>query len=48
VYLTGASGFVGSNLAAVFERHGADLIRPGHERVELTDPAAVRRSGRAA
>jgi hypothetical protein len=29
VYLTGASGFVGSNLAAVFERHGAEVIRPG-------------------
>jgi dTDP-4-dehydrorhamnose reductase len=44
VYLTGASGFVGSNLARVFERHCADLIRPGHERVDLTDAAAVRRS----
>jgi dTDP-4-dehydrorhamnose reductase len=44
VYLTGASGFVGSNLARVFEAHGADLIAPGHEDVDLTEGAVVRRT----
>jgi dTDP-4-dehydrorhamnose reductase len=45
VYLTGASGFVGSNLAHVFrERHGAEVIAPGHEHVDLTDEVIVRRS----
>lgn len=44
VYLTGASGFVGSNLARVFEAHGADLITPGHEDVDLTEGAVVRRT----
>ncbi len=48
VYLTGASGFVGSNVARVFERRGAELIRPGHEDVDLTDPALVARSVAAA
>jgi dTDP-4-dehydrorhamnose reductase len=41
VYLTGATGFVGSNVARVFEREDAELFR---ERVELTDAAAVERS----
>ena len=44
IYLTGASGFVGSNLARVFEAHGAQLIRPSHAEVDLTDGAAVRAS----
>jgi dTDP-4-dehydrorhamnose reductase len=45
VYLTGASGFVGSNIAHVFsERHGAEVVAPGHEHVDLTDEALVRRS----
>jgi dTDP-4-dehydrorhamnose reductase len=45
VYLTGASGFVGSNLAHVFgERHGAELVAPGHEHVDLVDASLVRRS----
>jgi dTDP-4-dehydrorhamnose reductase len=48
VYLTGASGFVGSNLAHVFAAHGAELIAPGHEQVELTDAEAVARSVGAA
>ena len=39
IYLTGASGFVGSNLARVFAAHGAELVTPGHEDVDLTDPA---------
>jgi dTDP-4-dehydrorhamnose reductase len=44
IYLTGASGFVGSNLARVFEARGAELVRPGHADVDLTDRDAVRRS----
>jgi dTDP-4-dehydrorhamnose reductase len=48
IYLTGASGFVGSNLARVFEARGAELVRPGHADVDLTDRDAVRRSVAAA
>ncbi len=45
VYVTGASGFVGSNLVHVFaERHGAEVISPTHAEVDLTDPRAVERS----
>jgi dTDP-4-dehydrorhamnose reductase len=45
IYLTGASGFVGSNLAHVFaDGHGAEVVAPGHEHVELTDEMVVRRS----
>jgi dTDP-4-dehydrorhamnose reductase len=45
VYLTGGSGFVGSNVARVFaERHGAEVIAPSHADVDLVDAAAVRRS----
>jgi dTDP-4-dehydrorhamnose reductase len=44
VYLTGASGFVGSNVARVFEAHGAELAAPGHREVDVTDPGAVRTS----
>jgi dTDP-4-dehydrorhamnose reductase len=44
VYVTGASGFVGSNIVRVFEAHGADLVTPGHEDVDLTNGALVRRS----
>jgi dTDP-4-dehydrorhamnose reductase len=45
IYLTGASGFVGSNLAHVFaERHGAEVIAPGHEHVDITNGAVLRRS----
>jgi dTDP-4-dehydrorhamnose reductase len=45
IFLTGASGFVGSNFAHVFgERHGAEVIAPGHEHVDLTDAALVRRT----
>jgi dTDP-4-dehydrorhamnose reductase len=45
IYLTGASGFVGSNLAHVFgHEHGAEVVAPGHEHVELTDELVVRRS----
>jgi dTDP-4-dehydrorhamnose reductase len=45
VWLSGGSGFVGSNVARVLvERHGVELCRPSHEEVDLTDAAAVRRS----
>jgi dTDP-4-dehydrorhamnose reductase len=44
VYLTGASGFVGSNVARVFEAHGAELAAPGHREVDVTEADAVRSS----
>jgi dTDP-4-dehydrorhamnose reductase len=44
IYLTGASGFVGSNLERVFAEHGAELITPSHRDVDLTDRGIVRRS----
>ena len=45
IYLTGASGFVGSNLAHVFaHEHGAEVVAPGHEYVDLTAELVVRRS----
>jgi dTDP-4-dehydrorhamnose reductase len=45
VYVTGAGGFVGSNVAHVrAERQGVEVIAPGHDDVDLTDPALVARS----
>ena len=44
IYLTGASGFVGSNLARVFEARGAEVVRPAHADVDLADRDAVLRS----
>jgi dTDP-4-dehydrorhamnose reductase len=45
IYLTGASGFVGSNLAHVFAGpHAAEVVAPGHEHVDLADELVVRRS----
>ena len=44
IYLTGASGFVGSNLARVFEARGAEVVRPSHAEVDLTDAEAVHSS----
>lgn len=44
VFLTGASGFVGSNLAAVFAGHGAELACPAHSELDLTDRAATARA----
>lgn len=45
VWLTGASGFVGSNVARVFgERHGADVLGPSHAEVDVSDARAVRRA----
>jgi dTDP-4-dehydrorhamnose reductase len=43
-YLTGAAGFVGSNVARVFEAHGAELAAPRHSEVDVSDPVAVRSS----
>ncbi len=43
IYVTGASGFVGSNLVHVFaERHGAEVVAPRHADVDVADAAAVR------
>ncbi len=44
VFLTGASGFVGSNLRHVFEAHGAEVLAPGHAELDLTDATRVRRA----
>ena len=44
IYLTGASGFVGSNLAHVFAQRGGEVVAPGHEHVDLADELVVRRS----
>jgi dTDP-4-dehydrorhamnose reductase len=44
ILLTGGSGFVGSNLLHVFaERHGAEVLAPGHAELDLVDAGAVRR-----
>jgi dTDP-4-dehydrorhamnose reductase len=48
VLLTGASGFVGSNLAHVFAGHGAELIAPSHAELDLTDRTATLRAVRDA
>jgi dTDP-4-dehydrorhamnose reductase len=48
VFLTGASGFVGSNLAAVFAARGADLVTPSHAALDLTDRGATLRAVAAA
>jgi dTDP-4-dehydrorhamnose reductase len=43
VWVTGGSGFVGSNVVKVLaERHGADVVAPSHRDVDLTDATAVR------
>ena len=44
VWLTGASGFVGSNLEAVLAEHGDELACPRHDEVDVADPVAVSRS----
>ena len=44
VLVTGASGFVGSNLAHVFTERGAQVIAPGHGELDLTAGSAVLRS----
>jgi dTDP-4-dehydrorhamnose reductase len=45
IFLTGAGGFVGSNLAHVFaERHGAEVLMPDHDTVDITDAGLLRRA----
>lgn len=44
-FVTGGSGFVGSNVVKVFtERHGVDVVAPSHVAVDLTDRASVHES----
>jgi dTDP-4-dehydrorhamnose reductase len=43
IFLTGASGFVGSNFAAVFAARGAEVVAPGHAELDLTDRNATLR-----
>ena len=44
IFVTGAGGFVGSNLAHVFrQRHGAEVIAPSHDTVDLTDRPLLHR-----
>jgi dTDP-4-dehydrorhamnose reductase len=45
VWVTGAGGFVGSNVVRVLrERHGADVAGPSRAEVDVTDGAAVARA----
>lgn len=45
VFVTGGSGFVGSNVVKVFaERHGVDVVAPSHRAVDLTDCARTHES----
>jgi dTDP-4-dehydrorhamnose reductase len=45
IFVTGAAGFVGSNLVHVFaERHGAEVLAPDHETIDITDGALLRRA----
>ena len=41
VFVTGGRGFVGSNVAAVFEAEGEELLAPGREQLDVTDAPAV-------
>ena len=41
VLVTGGSGFVGSNIVAVLEKHDAEVLAPGHQQLDLTDAPAV-------
>jgi dTDP-4-dehydrorhamnose reductase len=44
IWLTGGSGFVGSNVEAVLAEHGDEIAAPRHGEVDVTDPVAVSRS----
>jgi dTDP-4-dehydrorhamnose reductase len=44
IYVTGGSGFVGSNLVHVFTADGHDVVAPAHADVDLTDARATARS----
>jgi dTDP-4-dehydrorhamnose reductase len=48
VFLTGASGFVGSHLARVFAGHGAEVVAPSHAELDVADRAATLRAVDAA
>jgi dTDP-4-dehydrorhamnose reductase len=48
IYVTGGRGFFGSNLVAVLEAHGDDVVAPPSSEVDLTDAHAVARSVAAA
>lgn len=48
VYVTGGRGFVGSNLVAVLEAHGDEVVAPPSTEIDLTDARAVARSVAAA
>jgi dTDP-4-dehydrorhamnose reductase len=48
IFLTGASGFVGSNLRYVFEARGAEVLAPSHAELDLTDRERVLSWARAA
>jgi dTDP-4-dehydrorhamnose reductase len=45
IFITGGSGFVGSNLVHVFaERHAAEVLAPDHETLDITDGALLTRA----
>jgi dTDP-4-dehydrorhamnose reductase len=44
IYVTGGSGFVGSNLVHVFRERGADVVAPTHAELDLTDARVTARS----
>jgi dTDP-4-dehydrorhamnose reductase len=44
IFVTGGSGFVGSNLVRVLADRGAEVIAPTHAELDLTDPSATARS----
>ncbi len=48
IFVTGAGGFVGSNLVHVFaERHGAEVLAPDHDTIDITEAALLGRAVRA-
>lgn len=47
VFITGGGGFVGSNLVHVFTQHGAEVLAPDHQTVDITDAALLTRAVRA-
>jgi dTDP-4-dehydrorhamnose reductase len=43
VLVTGGSGFVGSNIVEVLDRHDAEVLAPARAELDVTDAAAVNR-----